>query len=316
MWQRFTINSDIFDTSWYFEGSNLDVVIDGGRNYKSFGKDLDWYNKACGIINDYDYYYHDFTNPVEAIVNDYGLSDDIANEVHLYLKNNEPDEYNLDDVAELLNIMYPDKSYEVTTISGYSQGDWAKVLYDSTQYMDNDIYVIEAYYFGMVSNIFYEEMNGAEEDDSSKTSSEITYDALWNAGRLGDSGLIDTLADYCNVEVYDYDKVIVYDEDTKEYLVGSEEKEEALIEADEAVAYENSNIDTISRIIGESTRIQAATSTYSEKEFVDAYQWMYGGTAQEAKKLYHRYKKDGNNTRIALIVEGFKDNARRTMFDD
>ena len=51
---------------------------------------------------------------------------------------------------------------------------------------------------------------------------------------------------------------------------------------------------------------------YTKREFQIAYSWSYGETMTQAAKVW----RDSSEEYINAIVDGFKDNARKSVFED
>ena len=51
---------------------------------------------------------------------------------------------------------------------------------------------------------------------------------------------------------------------------------------------------------------------YTKREFQIAYQWMFGETLTQGAKVW----KESTDEYINLVVDGFKDNAKKSALDD
>lgn len=78
----------------------------------------------------------------------------------------------LDFMVEILNIIYPEKEFEVSTIRGYSQGEWQDVVCskEDAKYID----YLEAYYFGKVTEIHF-----IDEENDDDCWEYVTDSELW-----------------------------------------------------------------------------------------------------------------------------------------
>lgn len=154
---------DSYD-SWKEEVSeNFDeiYVIKGNRDYKEI-VEASWYKRAMDLIHNFEQevekeWFTDLTetqyNEIKEIIDKCRYSDDFAT------------------ILKVLKVIYPEEKFETATIRGYCQGDWNEVLYKVN---GADIELLEAYYFGMVAEVF---------DETENFNAVVTDDALWKAER-------------------------------------------------------------------------------------------------------------------------------------
>ena len=150
--------------SWKEEVSeNFDeiYVIKGNRDYKEIAK-ASWYKRVMDLIHDFEQaveqeFFTDITetqyNQIKEIIDKCRYSDDFGT------------------VLKVLAVIYPEEKFETATIRGYCQRDWQEVLYKAD---GADTKRLEAYYFGMVAEVY---------DETENVSAVITDDALWEAER-------------------------------------------------------------------------------------------------------------------------------------
>jgi len=170
---------------WYFEdsivGENIVILDDGGRYgaQATIGKVNDWYLNAIAtikIINDiesYSYSEDDWQGSMENTIVDNGWVYDIedyARDTGLSIENAKKfaqdvinyGEFEDDDaqtIVNVLNAIYGSK-YWFSEIRGYSQGDYANVIYNK-EFIDNDtLNDIESFYFGGYYDIHIEDTDG------------------------------------------------------------------------------------------------------------------------------------------------------------
>lgn len=53
-----------------------------------------------------------------------------------------------------------------------------------------------------------------------------------------------------------------------------------------------------------------------KQDFIIAYTWMYGSTKSEASRTYAKAMEIADYSYIKEIISCFKDNARRSFYDD
>ena len=171
---------------WYFEdsivGENIVILDNSGRYgvHATIGEENDWYQKAIDtiqIINDienYSYSEDDWQGPTDnVLVIDGWVYDieDYARDTGLSIENAKRfaqdvinyGEFEEDDTKTLVNVLnaiYGDDKYEFSEIRGYSQGDYANVIYNK-EFIDNDtLNDIESFYFGGYYDIHIEDTDG------------------------------------------------------------------------------------------------------------------------------------------------------------
>ena len=54
----------------------------------------------------------------------------------------------------------------------------------------------------------------------------------------------------------------------------------------------------------------------SKRMFITAYCWMYGSTKKEAANVYRQKMESGSVGFIEAVIECFKENARKSFYDD
>lgn len=142
----------------YIGCDNFDdqVVLIGNREFTGY-TEAEWYNKAKEVLDDIDSYdeYPEY------------LSDEINNEIkNLYDKCRCTE----DILVDVLRLLYPGETFSSGTIRGYSQSNWQDYIIKGNV----DIELLEAYYFGKISEICI-----THNDDSFHDV--ITHDELWKA---------------------------------------------------------------------------------------------------------------------------------------
>jgi len=177
-----------------------------------------WYTDAKHIYDNYDPGYDEF----DVLTDDYGLSDDVATKVDEWFRsggaetNNSARSYKgeYDCIAELCTILYG-KPYKATEFHGYSQGDWAECIYDTTQVSKDYLRYVESVFMGMCSDLHFEDT----EDDYDEWTT-VTNDDLWEAERSSD--VAKAFGDLIGVNLDP--GVIIYDEIDDKYILGDEEE--------------------------------------------------------------------------------------------
>ena len=225
----------------------------------------DWYTDAKSIYDNYDPGYDEF----DVLTDDYGLSDDVATKVDEWFRsggaetNNSARSYKgtYDCIAELCTIMYG-KPYESAEFKGYSQGDWAECIYDTTKVSEDDLKYVEQVFMGEVVDLHFEDTTNGEDYWTT-----VTDDALWDA-----KGSSDIVGAFSNLVGYDLDpNVIIYDEINHEYIFGDEDAEDRWDESEDRLdrtTYDprhwgnEYDLDTISKI-NESRRIHRSNRVMS-----------------------------------------------------
>lgn len=143
-------------------------VVAGNRDFIGIA-DASWYEKVRTMLTDLDCYYE--FDEWKDIYSE--LTDEQAKQIkELYDKCRCTE----DIYCDVLNIIYPGSKYVERTIRGYCQGDWQEVMYDSSKINDDVIDLLEAYYFGKIAEIYYEEENCVDY---------MTDDELWKVEREG-----------------------------------------------------------------------------------------------------------------------------------
>lgn len=160
-----------YDFRDYVCEENFDdrFVILGGRDFKSY-ENAEWWKKAKELLNNIDYdshpgkcfqYYPSITREqrkaILKIYNSCRYSDDTET------------------ILDVVNILYPDRQFDIGCIKGYCQGDYAEVIYDKRN--ENVIVDIECWFFGKMSEIH---------DSIDNCYTPITDEELWEHERKGD----------------------------------------------------------------------------------------------------------------------------------
>ena len=140
-------------------------VIKGNRDYKEIAE-ASWFEKATDLINDLEQevdrkYFTDLTDA------QYGKAKEVIEKCRY------SDDF--DTIIKVLNILYPEDEFKSGTIRGYCQRDWQEVLYKVN--VPHNLELLEAYYFGMITEIYDETENIVEC---------VTDDAIWDAERKGE----------------------------------------------------------------------------------------------------------------------------------
>ena len=195
-------NKDYIDTDFYFnfeeESKYLKLAIIGGRNFTSFT--FEEYDRAENNFDDFLYqyklllnkdYYARYNNLIE-LVNDIFCKSNgkkySTKEIHafklLYQRIENEKNYDFDNYdCEFLELITGNK-YKKTAIRGYSQGDYADVIYPET-IKNETINYIEACYFGTGTeySIFEEETEEiltVNELENSACVNYFDYTELWS----------------------------------------------------------------------------------------------------------------------------------------
>ncbi|WP_288681580.1 hypothetical protein [uncultured Eubacterium sp.] len=138
------------------------VVLFGNRDFNGIAE-ASWYNKAKEILENIDYY-DEYPEDLSTIDN--------AKLKELY----ENCDCIEDIIIDVLKILYPEDEFKEGMIQGYCQSDWENYIVKGNV----DINLLEAYYFGKISDVWVEDFN-----DNGSYSSTITHDDLWEAERKG-----------------------------------------------------------------------------------------------------------------------------------
>ena len=169
---------------WYFDGvvgENIVILDDSGRygSQATIGKENDWYQKALDtipVINDienYSYSEDDWQGSMDnVLVIDGWVYDieDYARDTGLSIENAKRfaqdvinfGEFEDDDtqtIVNVLNAIYGSK-YWFSAIRGYSQGDYANVIYNKEFINKDTLNDIESFYFGGYYDIHVEDTDG------------------------------------------------------------------------------------------------------------------------------------------------------------
>jgi len=162
-------------------------VIKGNRELKQI-TEASWYKRATDIISDFESevekeYFTDITETqydrLKEIVDKCKYSDDFET------------------VIKVLRVIYPEETFGTATIRGYVQRDWQKVLYKVN---GADIKLLEAYYFGMVNEVY---------DETENLCTVVTDDDLWNAERENKVGSL--VREVCDIP--DDEEIEIYKSD-------------------------------------------------------------------------------------------------------
>lgn len=134
-------------------------VVLYGNDRLSGVKEASWYTKVMEILNDIDCY-DEYPEDVKSVIR--------ARMEELYDACVRVE----DIIVDFARLLFPDDTFRSGTITGYSQGDWQNYIVKG----DVNIDLVEALYFGKISEVFIE--NGDDE-----FSDIITHDELWEAER-------------------------------------------------------------------------------------------------------------------------------------
>lgn len=158
------------DDEWkiYAYGEDFDehFVINANRDYTEV-EEAKWYKDMMDIKNDFDNMWID--------ENDEGFMDELKDIAKYYekdLKTIQEAYKAYDDEVKMLNALNPGKTFKKRTICGYCQRDWNEVIYEVSD--EESIKIVEAFYFGMVADVYTDEYSMI-----------ITDDELWKAEREG-----------------------------------------------------------------------------------------------------------------------------------
>jgi len=163
--------------SWIYFGDSWKeyVAEDFDEKVVMFGNDrertienADWWITTKSLIEDLEY--HD--GDIEDLDGCYS-EEQLKKAKELYDNCTYSDD--IDFIIKMVKVLYPDMELERTEIRGYCQGDWQDVVYvkDSV-----DINTLQAYYFGMLTDIRV--VVNENEDDFGDV---ITDDELWEMER-------------------------------------------------------------------------------------------------------------------------------------
>lgn len=129
-----------------------------------------WWNDAKNVITDLDSYF-DGPEFKDEYAGDY--SDEQLDAV-LAAYDSWNGDHPVEFTASIARILHPELQLEEATIRGYSQSDWQDVVYIKDS-IDED--TLEAFYFGNLSELHYEDDSGEDFWDV------ITDDQLWEMER-------------------------------------------------------------------------------------------------------------------------------------
>lgn len=194
-----TIRISNSDISWLYRDSEYwknfcgcddfdeTYVVFGNRDYAEI-KNASWYCEAINLGGDLDNgcEREDFDNLTDE---QYNKAKEIYDNCRCY--------DDTETIIKFLEVLYPDDKFKTCVIRGYVQGDWNNVIYKAN--VTHDINLLEAYYFGEVTEIFDEE--GA--------TAVVTDDDLYKAKHEG------RLKDLC-YDLLDIDKeeeIKIYEDD-------------------------------------------------------------------------------------------------------
>lgn len=154
--------------SYVCEQFDSRFVIIGNRDYSEI-KDAEWYKNAATLLNDLQN-----TQFKDLDATDYGISKSKLNKViQAYKQACNTRFYELPFTKTILEIIYPDDTFKLKTIRGYSQSEWQEVLYKTTDLDEHAIDRLESFYFGQLAEI------EIEDEDECITVGCITHDDLW-----------------------------------------------------------------------------------------------------------------------------------------
>ncbi len=187
--KRFYLDSqtDLFGWDWknevvaFDENKEFDetFVLLGNRWFTEIAT-ATWYDKAKTVLDALDFDY----NVGECFADrgfDYLTREQKKALIQLYHRCTRTDDINT--IVEALNIIYPEREYETTTIRGYSQSDWQEVIYAKA---DKELVEkLEAWYFGNITEIGLSESEDNEEIGEIDVWDTIENDKLWKIQREG-----------------------------------------------------------------------------------------------------------------------------------
>lgn len=129
-----------------------------------------WWNDAKNVITDLDSYFDgpEFKDEYAGDYSDEQLDAVLA--AYDSWNGNHPVEF----TTSIARILHPELQLEEATIRGYTQSDWQDVVYIKDS-IDED--TLEAFYFGKLSELHYEDDSGEDYWDV------ITDDRLWEMER-------------------------------------------------------------------------------------------------------------------------------------
>lgn len=145
-------------------------VVLVGNNRMLEVENASWWNDAKNVITDLDSYF-DGPEFKDEYAGDY--SDEQLDAV-LAAYDSWNGDHPVEFTASIARILHPELQLEEATIRGYSQSDWQDVVYIKDS-IDED--TLEAFYFGNLSELHYEDDSGEDFWDV------ITDDQLWEMER-------------------------------------------------------------------------------------------------------------------------------------
>ena len=166
-------------------------VILGNRDYEGI-KEASWYKRLDEFFNDIDKatLYEklsvnspEFTdsqafNQFHESFKDYEYSKEQFYKIaHAYLNYEIRGRDDLTFKMNALNLIYPDRKYEIKCIRGYSQSEWQNVLYDAKD-SDLDLQLLEDFYFRKLMEISVEDENGEYVSSTIITDTHFSRDKL------------------------------------------------------------------------------------------------------------------------------------------
>jgi len=183
-------------------------VIKGNRDFTEIAE-ASWYKKTVDLIDnlcnnneDYeDILEHQpngatgekdelFTENAEWYKDNFGIDEKQLLEICAVLKACKTTD-SLDTECDVAKVLYPEKDFAVTTISGVVQREWNEVLYDVSSVEQGTIQELSDYYFGQVAEIHIQLFDkDVEKEDYDNAE---TYEDYWDT--ISDSNLWDLRRD-------------------------------------------------------------------------------------------------------------------------
>lgn len=145
------------------------VVLVGNDRMSQY-ENASWWKDAKEAITDLDSYL-DAPEFREEYADKYS-SDQIEAVISAY--DNWNGDHYVEFITKIAQILHPEIQLDETTLHGYSQGDWQDAIYVAGSLDEN---ILEAYYFGNLSELHYEDDSGEDYWDA------ITDDELWEMER-------------------------------------------------------------------------------------------------------------------------------------
>lgn len=184
--------NNVDGVDWIYGGSedwkmyvcdNFDekIVVYGNYEYTNV-IEATWWIDAKEIIDDLDYNGTDI-NEIEDVANYYGFTREIVEKI---IKEYNECRYSndIDFIVKVANILYPKKKIEVGRLNGYMR-EWQYFAYASADFENDPTNLLEAYYFGKIS-----EISISKDDDTYYDI--ITHDDLWDM-EYSEKGLKESL---------------------------------------------------------------------------------------------------------------------------